>query len=193
MDAAAPAQVRRRPINNVVDVTNYVMIELGIPLHAYDYDRVVDHHLIARRAKEGEDMKTLDGVDRKLSGNMLVIADPAKPCCIAGIMGGYDSEVTADTKTVILECASFKGSSIRHTGRALGLRSEASARFERGLDAEGCIASLDRCAQLLQQMGACDVARASSTSIRARSRRSAFPLRLPRSTPSSARRFRKNR
>lgn len=147
-----------RPINNVVDVTNYVMIELGIPLHAYDYDHVVDHHLIARRAKEGEDMKTLDGIDRKLSGNMLVIADPAKPCCIAGIMGGYDSEVTADTKTVILECASFKGSSIRHTGRSLGLRSEASARFERGLDAEGCIASLDRCAQLLQQMGACDVA-----------------------------------
>ena len=107
-----------RPINNVVDVTNYVMIELGIPLHAYDYDHVADHHLIARRAKEGEDMKTLDGVDRKLSGNMLVIADPAKPCCIAGIMGGYDSEVTADTKTVILECASFKGASIRHTGRS---------------------------------------------------------------------------
>ena len=147
-----------RPINNVVDVTNYVMIELGIPLHAYDYDKVQDHHLIARRAKEGEDMKTLDGVDRKLNSNMLVIADPVKPCCIAGVMGGYDSEVTAGTTTVILECASFKGSSIRHTGRSLGLRSEASARFERGLDAEGCIHSLDRCAQLLQQMGACDVA-----------------------------------
>ena len=147
-----------RPINNVVDVTNYVMIELGIPLHAYDYDKVAGHHLIARRAAAGEAMKTLDGVDRKLTDNMLVIADEAKPCCIAGIMGGYDSEVTADTKTVILECASFKGSNIRHTGRSLGLRSEASARFERGLDSEGCIHSLDRCAQLLQQMGACDVA-----------------------------------
>lgn len=146
-----------RPINNVVDVTNYVMIELGIPLHAYDYDHVENHHLIARRAKEGELMKTLDGVDRKLNSNMLVIADTAKPCCIAGVMGGYNSEVTAETKTVILECASFKGSSIRHTGRALGLRSEASARFERGLDSDGCIYSLDRCAQLLQQMGACDV------------------------------------
>lgn len=147
-----------RPINNVVDVTNYVMIELGIPLHAYDYEKVADHHLIARRAKTGEMIKTLDDTDRKLTDNMLVIADAAKPCCIAGIMGGMNSEVTADTKTVILECASFKGSNIRHTGRTLGLRSEASGRFERGLDAESCIHSLDRCAQLLQQMGACDVA-----------------------------------
>lgn len=148
-----------RPINNVVDVTNYVMIELGIPLHAYDYDKVTDHHLIARRAHADEAIKTLDGVDRKLTDNMLVIADAQKPCCIAGIMGGYDSEVTADTKTVILECASFKGSSIRHTGRSLGLRSEASGRFERGLDAHSCLHSLDRCAQLLQQMNACDVAK----------------------------------
>lgn len=148
-----------RPINNVVDVTNYVMIELGIPLHAYDYDKVADHHLIARRAHADEAIKTLDGVDRKLNDNMLVIADTQKPCCIAGIMGGYNSEVTADTKTVILECASFKGSSIRHTGRSLGLRSEASGRFERGLDAHSCLRSLDRCAQLLQQMHACDVAK----------------------------------
>lgn len=148
-----------RPINNVVDVTNYVMIELGIPLHAYDYDKVADHHLVARRAHADEAIKTLDGVDRKLNDNMLVIADSQKPCCIAGIMGGYDSEVTADTKTVILECASFKGSSIRHTGRSLGLRSEASGRFERGLDAHSCLHSLDRCAQLLQQMNACDVAK----------------------------------
>lgn len=148
-----------RPINNVVDVTNYVMIELGIPLHAYDYDKVADHHLIARRAHADEAIKTLDGIDRKLNDNMLVIADAQKPCCIAGIMGGYNSEVTADTKTVILECASFKGSSIRHTGRSLGLRSEASGRFERGLDAHSCLRSLDRCAQLLQQMNACDVAK----------------------------------
>lgn len=147
-----------RPINNVVDVTNYVMIELGIPLHAYDYDKVAGHHLIARRAHEGETIKTLDGNDRTLTNNMLVIADEERPSCIAGIMGGFDSEVTTDTTTVILECASFKGSNIRHTGRTLGLRSEASGRFERGLDADSCLRSLDRTAQLLQQMGACDVA-----------------------------------
>lgn len=147
-----------RPINNVVDVTNYVMIELGIPLHAYDYDKVEGHHLTARRAKEGEVITTLDDVKRTLTSEMLVIADDKKPCCIAGIMGSMDSEVTADTHTVILECASFKGSNIRHTGRSLGLRSEASGRFERGLDAESCLHSLDRCAQLLQQMGACEIA-----------------------------------
>lgn len=148
-----------RPINNIVDATNYTMIELGIPLHAYDYDKVAGHHLIARRAKDGEAMKTLDEIDRTLNDNMLVIADEEKPCCIAGIMGGFDSEVTEHTQTVILECASFKGSNIRHTGRMLGLRSEASGRFERGLDADSCINSINRCAQLLQEMGACDVAK----------------------------------
>ena len=148
-----------RPINNIVDATNYTMIELGIPLHAYDYDKVAGHHLIARRAKADEAMKTLDGIDRTLNDNMLVIADEEKPCCIAGIMGGFDSEVTEHTQTVILECASFKGSNIRHTGRMLGLRSEASGRFERGLDADSCINSINRCAQLLQEMGACDVAK----------------------------------
>ena len=145
-----------RPINNIVDATNYTMIELGIPLHAYDYDKVAGHHLIARRAKADEAMKTLDGIDRTLNDNMLVIADEEKPCCIAGIMGGFDSEVTERTQTVILECASFKGSNIRHTGRMLGLRSEASGRFERGLDADSCINSINRCAQLLQEMGACE-------------------------------------
>ena len=148
-----------RPINNIVDATNYTMIELGIPLHAYNYDKVAGHHLIARRAKADEAMKTLDGIDRTLNDNMLVIADEEKPCCIAGIMGGFDSEVTERTQTVILECASFKGSNIRHTGRMLGLRSEASGRFERGLDADSCINSINRCAQLLQEMGACDVAK----------------------------------
>lgn len=147
-----------RPINNIVDVTNYVMMELGIPMHAYDYDKVKDHHLIARRAKAGEVIKTLDDVDRSLTDQMLVIADPEKACCIGGIMGGMNSEVSKETTSVILECASFKGSSIRKTGRALGLRSEASAHFERGLDAEGCVQSLDRAAQLLKQIGAGDIA-----------------------------------
>ena len=90
-----------RPINNIVDATNYTMIELGIPLHAYDYDKVAGRHLIARRAKADEAMKTLDGIDRTLNDNMLVIADEEKPCCIAGIMGGFDSEVTERTQTVI--------------------------------------------------------------------------------------------
>ncbi|MCI1822475.1 MAG: phenylalanine--tRNA ligase subunit beta [Megasphaera sp.] len=148
-----------RPINNVVDATNYVMLELGIPMHAYDYDKVSGHHLIPRRARNGEVLKTLDGVERILTSEMLVIADPDKACGVAGVMGGFETEVTGKTTAVILEAASFKGSTIRKTGRALGLRSEASARFERGIDAEGCIASLDRCAQLLQKMGACDVAR----------------------------------
>lgn len=147
-----------RPINNVVDVTNYVMIEFGIPLHAYDYDKLAGHKLVARRAGKGEVLKTLDGVERKLTENMLVIADAEKAACVAGVMGGLDSEVTERTTTVVLECASFKGSSIRKTGRALGLRSEASARFERGLDAEGCVHSLDRAAQILQKTGACQVA-----------------------------------
>lgn len=147
-----------RPINNIVDATNYTMIELGIPLHAYDYDKVAGHHLVARRAKEGEVMETLDGVQRNLTPDMLVIADEEKPCCIAGIMGGMDSEISDTTTTVILECASFKGSNIRHTGRMLGLRSEASGRFERGLDADSCLNSINRCCQLLVEMGACDVA-----------------------------------
>jgi phenylalanyl-tRNA synthetase beta chain len=147
-----------RPINNVVDVTNYVMLELGLPMHAYDFDKVTDHHLIARRARAGEVLKTLDGTKRELTEDMLVIADPEKACGVAGVMGGFETEVTDQTTTVILESASFKGSSIRKTGRVLGLRSEASARFERGCDTERTTVSLDRCAQLLQEMGACDVA-----------------------------------
>ena len=147
-----------RPINNIVDVTNYTMLEFGIPLHAYDYDKLAEHELIVRRAGKGEKITTLDNVTRELTEDMLVIADAEKAACVAGIMGGLDSEVTENTTTVVLECASFKGSGIRKTGRALGLRSEASARFERGLDSEGCVHSLDRAAQLLQETGACEVA-----------------------------------
>lgn len=148
-----------RPVNNIVDVTNYVMLELGLPLHAYDYDKIHGHSLYVRRARAGETLKTLDEVTRKLTPSMLVIADADAPVCLAGIMGGADAEVTARTKTVVLECASFKGSDIRHTGRALGLRSEASARFERGVDAACCRQALDRCAQWLQQMSACETAK----------------------------------
>lgn len=141
-----------RPINNVVDVTNYVMLEYGQPMHAYDYDKVAGHQLTARAAKAGEALKTLDGTDRELTTDMLVIADANGPVGVAGVMGGLDSEVTEATTTIILESAVFKGSSIRRTARALGIRSEASGRFERGVNAEYSPVALDRAAQLLQEL-----------------------------------------
>lgn len=141
-----------RPINNVVDVTNYVMLEYGQPMHAYDYDKVAGHQLTARAAKAGEALKTLDGTDRELTTDMLVIADANGPVGVAGVMGGLDSEVTEATTTIILESAVFKGSSIRRTARTLGMRSEASGRFERGVNAEYSPVALDRAAQLLQEL-----------------------------------------
>ena len=141
-----------RPNNNVVDVTNYVMLEYGQPMHAYDYDKVAGHQLTARAAKAGEALKTLDGTDRELTTDMLVIADANGPVGVAGVMGGLDSEVTEATTTIILESAVFKGSSIRRTARALGMRSEASGRFERGVNAEYSPVALDRAAQLLQEL-----------------------------------------
>lgn len=141
-----------RPINNVVDVTNYVMLEYGQPMHAYDYDKVAGHQLTARAAKAGEALKTLDGTDRELTTDMLVIADANGPVGVAGVMGGLDSEVTEATTTIILESAVFKGSSIRRTARALGMRSEASGRFERGVNAEYSPVAIDRAAQLLQEL-----------------------------------------
>ncbi len=141
-----------RPINNVVDVTNYVMLELGQPMHAYDYDCVKGHTLTARPAKEGETIKTLDGSTRTLLPSMLVIADEEKAVGVAGVMGGYDSEVTEKTSSVLLEAAIFKGSSVRKTARALGMRSEASGRFERGVNPAYTLLAIDRAAQLLKQI-----------------------------------------
>ncbi len=146
-----------RAINNVVDVTNFVMVELGLPMHAYDYDQIVGHSLTARRAVEGENLHTLDDSERLAKGNELVIADAEKPAGLAGIMGGLESEVTDATTTIVLEAACFNGASIRRTARACGLHSEASGRFERGTDITATIRSLDRAAQLLQDMGACTV------------------------------------
>lgn len=141
-----------RPINNVVDVTNYVMLELGQPMHAYDYAHVKGHSLTARRANEGEVLKTLDGTDRELTTDMLVIADEQRAVGVAGVMGGYDSEVMNTTTDVLLEAAVFNGASIRRTARALGMRSEASGRFERGVNPEYSIMAINRAAQLLQQL-----------------------------------------
>ncbi|MBR6905391.1 MAG: phenylalanine--tRNA ligase subunit beta [Selenomonadaceae bacterium] len=146
-----------RAINNVVDVTNFVMVELGQPMHAYDYDQVAGHSLTARRAVAGENLHTLDDSSRLAKGDELVIADAEKAAGLAGIMGGLETEITEKTTTVVLEAASFNGASIRRTARACGLHSEASGRFERGVDVTKTVRALDRAAQLLQDMGACTV------------------------------------
>ena len=145
-----------RPISNVVDVTNYVMLELGQPMHAYDYDKVADHTLIVRRAANGEKLVTLDEQERILDESMITIADPAHAVGLGGVMGGLETEVTDATVNVMLEAASFNGPSIRRTSRALGLRSEASGRFERGVDTVLTHNALNRAANLLEAMGACE-------------------------------------
>ncbi len=148
-----------RAINNVVDVTNFVMVELGQPMHAYDYDQIAGASLTARRAAAGEELHTLDDSSRKARGEELVIADAEKAAGLAGVMGGLETEVTEKTTSVVLEAASFNGPSIRRTSRACGLHSEASGRFERGVDVTKTERALDRAAQLLQDMGACTVTR----------------------------------
>ena len=122
-----------RPINNIVDITNFVMLETGQPLHAYDLDKVSGKELIVRDAKEGEILKTIDGEERELESSMLVIADGEKAVGIAGVMGGFDTEVTNDTKNILLEAANFDSTTVRETSKKLGLRSEASNRFEKGI------------------------------------------------------------
>ena len=146
-----------RPISNVVDVTNFVMLEMGQPMHAYDYNLLARHSIIVRKAMEGEKLTTLDDIKRELTPDMLVIADAVQPVGLAGVMGGLATEISASTRTVLLEAAAFYGPNIRRTSRGLGLRSEASGRFERGVDVAAIPLALDRAAQLLVDMGACDV------------------------------------
>ena len=129
----------QRPINNVVDITNYVMLLCAQPLHAFDLDRVAGAKLTVRRAHEGEQVTTLDGQARTLDGEMVVIEDGEGPTSIAGIMGGERSEVQAETKRVLMEVANWSGPNIHRTSWALGLRSEASSRFEKGLAPEQCM------------------------------------------------------
>jgi len=138
-----------RPINNVVDITNYVMLEMGQPLHAFDHDLVSEQKIIVRRAENAEVIKTLDEKDRKLHDEMLVIADPEKAIAIAGVMGGYDTEVTDRTKNIIIESAHFHPISVRKTSRELNLRSEASLRFEKGMDKVRTETAANRACQLL--------------------------------------------
>jgi len=143
-----------RPINNIVDITNYVMLEMGQPLHAFDYDTLAENRIVVRRARPGEELLTLDGQKRALSPEMLVIADADRPVGLAGVMGGLDTEITGSTATILLEAAFFNGPSIRRTSQALGLRSEASLRFEKGVDLERVRLAADRAVQLMTELGA---------------------------------------
>ncbi|MEX2225696.1 MAG: phenylalanine--tRNA ligase subunit beta [Dehalococcoidia bacterium] len=144
--------VGQRPINSVVDVTNYVMLELGQPMHAFDYDRVANHHIIVRRADAGERFTTLDGETRTLTADMLVIADERGPVALAGVIGGIDSEVTEGTTNILLEVANFAGPNIRRTSAALKVRTEASARFEKGLAPELALVAAKRATKLLVEV-----------------------------------------
>ncbi len=141
-----------RSISNVVDVTNYVMMEYGQPLHAFDFEFLEERRIVVRRAKEGEEFVTLDGVKRKLDHEMLMICDGVKPVAIAGVMGGLNSEIKEDTKTVLLESAYFDPAGNRKTSKKLGLETEASYRFGRGIDYGGCLSAAYRAAQLIQEL-----------------------------------------
>jgi phenylalanyl-tRNA synthetase beta chain len=149
--------IGEKSINNVVDVTNYVMFELGHALHAFDFDKIAEKRLVVRRAKQGEKIKTLDGAERTLTKDMCVVADGARAVGIGGIMGGAESEIGFGTKNVLLECAWFDPISVRRTSKALGLRTEASYRFERGADPEMAEFASRRAAELIQQVAGGEV------------------------------------
>ena len=146
-----------RPIDNIVDITNYVMLEYGQPMHAFDIEYVKDHKIIVRNAVSGETIQTLDGVDRTLSEDMLVIADSEKASAVAGVMGGEHSGINENTHTVVFESACFKGSSVRITAKKLGMRTESSGRFEKGLDAQNCLPAVMRACELVELLGAGEV------------------------------------
>ena len=141
-----------RSINNVVDVTNYVMMEYGQPLHAFDFELLAEGRIVVRRAKEGEEFVTLDGVKRTLDNEMLMICDGVKPVAIAGVMGGLNSEIKEDTQKVLLESAYFNPASNRRTSKKLGLETEAAYRFGRGIDYGGCLSAANRATQLIQEL-----------------------------------------
>jgi len=144
--------IGQRPINNVADITNYVLHEFGQPLHAFDLARLTEKKIIVRRATKGESIRTLDGVDRKLDEQMLVIADAKEPVAVAGVMGGELSEISNLTTDVLIESAYFDASSVRRTAKFLGLHTEASHRFERGTDPAGVIAAQERCVALICEL-----------------------------------------
>ncbi len=143
-----------RSINNIVDITNYVMLELGQPMHAFDINSIEGKHITVRRAKNGEKITTLDGVERELNEDNLVIADEKKAVAIAGVMGGQNSEIEETTKTVVFESAVFYGGSVRKTAKKVGLRTEASSRYEKGLSSENAIRAVNRAVELVELLGA---------------------------------------
>lgn len=150
-----------RPINNIVDITNYVMCELGQPMHAFSIDTIADHKIIVRNAKEGETLTTLDGNVRKLDPSMLVISDTNKAVAVAGVMGGENSMIEGDTATVLFESANFNGPNVRITAKKLGLRTDASSKYEKGLDANLSQIAADRAVQLVEMLGCGEVVKGS--------------------------------
>lgn len=146
-----------RPINNIVDITNYVMEEFGQPMHAYDYDTIAGHKIIVRRANDGETFETLDGQERKLDKDVLMICDAEKAVGLAGIMGGENSKITDDVKTMLFEAACFDGTNIRLSSKRVGLRTDASGKFEKGLDPYNAEAAINRACQLIEELGAGEV------------------------------------
>ncbi|MBR4910187.1 MAG: phenylalanine--tRNA ligase subunit beta [Clostridia bacterium] len=146
-----------RPINNIVDITNFVMLETGQPMHAFNYNDLAKKQIIVRNAREGEKIVTIDGSEFALTPDMLVIADGERPSCLAGIMGGKESEIEADTTDLFLECAKFRRDNVRHTSHALGIRTESSARFEKGTDIKNIEYAMDRALSLIFELDAGDI------------------------------------
>ena len=146
-----------RPINNIVDITNYVMAEYGQPMHAFDYDLLEGHKIVVDRAKDGEEFETLDGVVRKLDKDILMINDAKKAVAIAGIMGGENSKITDDVSTMVFECATFDGTNIRLSSKRLGLRTDSSGKFEKGLDPNNAYDAMMRACSLVEELGAGEV------------------------------------
>src|SRR5699024_4122385 len=140
-----------RPINNLVDITNYVMEEYGQPMHAYDLDTIAGRQIIVRRAEKDEKFVTLDGQERTMEENVLMICDAEKAVGIAGIMGGENSMITDNVKTVLFEAACFNGTNIRLSAKRIGLRTDASGKFEKGLDPNNAQAAIDRACQLMEE------------------------------------------
>ena len=151
------ASVGIRPINNLVDITNYVMEEYGQPMHAYDLDTIVDRHIVVKNAQDGEKFITLDGQEREMDKDVLMICDGEKAIGIAGIMGGENSMITDDVKTMLFEAACFDGVNIRKSSKRVGLRTDPSGKFEKGLDPNNAKAAIDRACQLIEEMGAGEV------------------------------------
>src|SRR5436853_3917921 len=150
--------IGQRPINNVADITNYVLHELGQPLHAFDLAKLTENRIIVRCAEKDETITTLDGVERSLDKEMLVIADARRPVAVAGVMGGEDSEISNTTTDVLIESAYFDPASVRRTAKLLGLHTEASHRFERGTDPDGVLQAQERCVALI-----CEIAGGAAT------------------------------